>query len=369
MVLVDSEVIAKRNKPIKRLWKRADQDTLKRELHDIACTFMNSFTIESPIETLWTAFKDGLLTALNNNVPQKMTSTRHSEPWINKGIKSLSRRKKRAYRQCKHSTKYKKLKQLAQKEKRKAYNKYINDIFCDDFKDNPKKFWSFIKSKRCDSSGISPLKHNGITHINPKAKANILNQQFVSVFSDTDSSDLPDMGPSPHPDLHELDIQQEGVRKLMDGLDPYKANGPDNIPTRLLKEHSTIISGPLSLLYQASIHQGCIPDDWRKANISPIFKKGDKTQAANYRPISLTSVCCKLLEHIVHSHIMIHLNNHNILNDAQHGFRKSRSTKTQLLTTVNEHAKCLNSGEQRDSILLDFLKHLTKCLIACYCTN
>ena len=126
MVLVDSEVIAKRNKPIKRqirLWKRADQDTLKRELHDFACTFMNSFTIESPIETLWTAFKDGLLTALNNNVPQKMTSTRHSEPWINKGIKSLSRRKKRAYRQCKHSTKYKKLKQLAQIEKRKAYNK------------------------------------------------------------------------------------------------------------------------------------------------------------------------------------------------------------------------------------------------------
>ena len=97
MVLVDSEVIAKRNKPIKRqirLWKRADQDTLKRELHTFACNFKNSLTIESPIETLWTAIKYALLTALNINVPQKMT--RHSEPWINKGIKSLLRRNKRA---------------------------------------------------------------------------------------------------------------------------------------------------------------------------------------------------------------------------------------------------------------------------------
>ena len=72
-----------------------------------------------------------------------MTSTRDSQPWI-KRIKSFSRRKKRAYKQCNHSSRYKKLKQLAQKEKREAYNKYIN-IFCDNFKDNPRKFWSFIK--------------------------------------------------------------------------------------------------------------------------------------------------------------------------------------------------------------------------------
>ena len=103
-----------------------------------------------------------------------------------------------------------------------------------------------------------------------------------------------------------------------------------------------------------------IPDDWRQALVSPLFKKGDRSIPSNYRPISLTSICCKLLEHIIHSHAMKHLDQHNILNDAQHGFRKNRSTESQLILTCNEHAKALNSGEQRDSILLDFSKAFDK---------
>ena len=92
----------------------------------------------------------------------------------------------------------------------------------------------------------------------------------------------------------------------------------------------------------------------------PIFKKGDKHQTVNYRPISLTSITCKVLEHIIHSSVMKHFDRHHILTDAQHGFRKKRSCETQLLVTVHNIAKNLALGDQVDIILLDFFKAFDK---------
>ena len=116
------------------------------------------------------------------------------------------------------------------------------------------------------------------------------------------------------------------------------------------------------LLFNASLYQGKIPDDWRQALIAPIHKAGNKnkTVAENYRPVSLTSVTCKVLENIIHSHIISHLDRHNVLHDNQHGFRRKRSCKTQLLKTVHGLAKTLNDKGQTNSILLDFSKAFDK---------
>ena len=81
-----------------------------------------------------------------------------------------------------------------------------------------------------------------------------------------------------------------------------------------------IASAPV-LIYQASLNQGVLPEDWLKAKIVPVYKKGSRTNPSNYQPVSLTSICCKLLEHIIYSHIMSHLQNNNILCPQQHGFR------------------------------------------------
>jgi len=102
------------------------------------------------------------------------------------------------------------------------------------------------------------------------------------------------------------------------------------------------------------------PADWKDADIVPLFKKGDKTKAVNYRPVSLTSISSKLLEHIIHSNIMCHLDKHKFLNEAQHGFRKKRSCETQLITTINDFSDCLNRKQQIDAILLDFSKAFDK---------
>ena len=89
-------------------------------------------------------------------------------------------------------------------------------------------------------------------------------------------------------------------------------------------------------------------------------KKGDRHQPSNYRPVSLTSVVCKVLEHMVHSSIMTHFDRWNILSDSQHGFRKRRSCETQLIETIDDIARHLSDGSQVDVILLDFEKAFDK---------
>ena len=114
------------------------------------------------------------------------------------------------------------------------------------------------------------------------------------------------------------------------------------------------------MIFSASLKQGRAPDDWKEVNVSPIFKKGDKCQPTNYRPVSLTSVCSKVLEHIIHSHLMYFFEDSQILCDQQHGFRKHRSCESQLLTKVQDLASGLDNQQQMDAILLDFSKAFDK---------
>jgi hypothetical protein len=126
----------------------------------------------------------------------------------------------------------------------------------------------------------------------------------------------------------QITITQNGVYKLLHGLNQHKATDPDEISTKFLKEMAAPVTPALTLIFQASLNQGQTPEDWKLVNVSPIFKKGDKSKPANYRPVSLTSVCCKVIEHIIHSHLMKFFGDQNILTDYQHGFRKKRSCKS-----------------------------------------
>ena len=103
--------------------------------------------------------------------------------------------------------------------------------------------------------------------------------------------------------MGEITVDPKGVLKLLNNLKIHKASGPDGLSARVL------------------LAQGTVPDDWRQANVAQIFKKGEKYNAANYRPVSLTYICCKTLEHIIVSNINKHLAFESILADCQHGFR------------------------------------------------
>ena len=126
------------------------------------------------------------------------------------------------------------------------------------------------------------------------------------------------------------------------------------------KELAEELTPVFTLFYQASLDQGTIPDDCKTANVVPIFKKWDRNRPENYRPVSLTSIASKTLEHIVCSSIHKHLEADDILTDAQHGFRKRRSCETQLILTVQDLAKTADGKGQTDVVLLDFTKAFDK---------
>jgi hypothetical protein len=332
--------------------------------HTLAGKFISEHHASNPINSLWSNFKN-LCKEIMDTVPSKTTKQRFSQTWITTPIKKLSRRKHRAYNIARKTNKhkdwerYRSLKKKVQTECRTTHNNHINNIVTGE-DSKCKRLWSYMKGLRRDNSGIAPLKRDGLLHSDPKTKAELLNNQLSSVFTSEDKINMPELGQSKTDNIPTLIVHQEGVAKLLRNLNPHKATGPEEISAQLLKTNAKQPAEPLSKFVQASIDQGKIPDDWKEALLTPLFKKGDKSTPSNYRPVSLTSICSKVLEHIIHSHIMKHLNKHQILTDHQHRFRASRSCESQLLITINNIAKSMNTGEQLDAILLDFSKAFDK---------
>ena len=129
-------------------------------------------------------------------------------------------------------------------------------------------------------------------------------------------------------------ITPGAIENILKGLNPNKAQGPDGIPPRVLKEISKEISIPLCHLFNRTLEEGKLPDDWKTAEVTAIFKKGSKNDPGNYRPVSLTCVVCKVLETIIRDSIVNHFQDNDLYSKCQHGFRKKRSCMTQLLLTM-----------------------------------
>jgi len=203
---------------------------------------------------------------------------------------------------------------------------------------------------------VAPLAQHNSLVVDAQGKAEILSRQYDSVFTDEDMVNVPDLGDSPYPDMPEVEVTLLGVQKLLQGINPAKACGPDQIPCRILKDYAIEISPILQIIFNQSLATGQVPTDWRTAFVNPIFKKGDRSDPANYRPVSLTCVCCKLLEHILFSATMKHLETHNILLPTQHGFRTKHSCESQLITTLHDLTSWFDIGQQIDMAILDFSK-------------
>ncbi len=193
---------------------------------------------------------------------------------------------------------------------RNAYWKHIETIITpmqDDQYSGLKRFWGFIKSMRKDHVGVTTLKDNGKVYTDPKEKANLLNRQFESVFTQEDP--IPDnLLPKhhTHPTIQDIQFTVPGIQKMLEQLKPHKACGPDEVGPRVLKELATSVAPVLAIIFQKSYDTGEVPRDWKTANVVAVFKKGKKCSANNYRPISLTCVSCKIMEHVVASSIMRH---------------------------------------------------------------
>ena len=354
--------IPKRTPSTRLQYHKADWAAMSREAEKYVVPNGN-------IQHMWDSFEKFHQSLIDKFVPSCQSKPPKQKPWVTTELKSLFNKRDRAHRKARetksenHKKRFLKLRQDAQRAERSAYKAYTDAIFglndtqdASDRQNITKRFWSFIKSKRKDTCGVSPLRDNGLLISDAKGKANILNNQYSSVFTDQDGSHLPPLGPSPYEPAPDITVTPEGVEKLLARQKPNKASGPDKISPLLLKNLAKQLAAPLASIFQASRHQGQVPRQWKDALVSPIFKKGDKHSAANYRPVSLTSVCCKICEHIIAKSLMVHLENNEILTDSQHGFRAKRSCETQLLSFIDELHRSVAKGKQIDLAILDFSK-------------
>ena len=155
-------------------------------------------------------------------------------------------------------------------------------------------------------------------------------------------------------------ITTEKVKKKIKELKPNSAAGPDGIHPKLLKECVNEIAPVLAMIFRKSMDSGEVPEEWRQANVIPIFKKGSKAAPSNYRPVSLTCVSCKMMESIIKDDLMLHLKRNNLINPSQHGFMKNHSCTTNLLEFLEEVTAKADSGKSIHIIYLDFAKAFNK---------
>jgi len=300
------------------------------------------------------------MTAADSNVPSVIRSGKHRLPWFGQRLRRLLRRKRRLYRQAKKTgiwNNYRHIQRECKRTFRRAEWDFLNNVISDGLQRNDTKpFWKYVKSKKQDNVGVAPLKVGGTLCSDAKGKANILLQQFKSVFTlnSPPTSTTPNPTDTQRPDIDRLHIGKPGVEKLLQNINVAKATGPDNIPSRILKECASELAEGLTSIFQKSVNSGTLPDDWVNANVAPVFKKGDRHLAQNYRPVSLTSVTCKLLEHIICSHLLKHLEKHKILTDLNHGFRAGHSCETQLVMTLHDLCGSFEKNCQTDVAILDF---------------
>ncbi|KAK4819260.1 hypothetical protein QYF61_000471 [Mycteria americana] len=151
-------------------------------------------------------------------------------------------------------------------------------------------------------------------------------------------------------------IQGEMFSDLLHHLDTHKSMGPDGIHPRVLRELVEVLTKLLSILYQQSWLTGEVPIDWRLANVTPIYKKGQKEDLGNYRPVSLTSVLEKVMEQIILSAITQHIQDNQVIRPSQHGLTKGRSCLAKPISFYDKVAHLVDEGKAVDVVYLDFSK-------------
>ena len=367
-VIIDVNISPKRkHRPKRKIFIRnkADHPNIEKSLDDFTHEYF-SLNQNMTVNDKWNLVSTKIINIMNQYVPSRLTTSRFNLPWFSKDLKKMCKRKKRLYKKAKRSRnpedwqEFCNLRKDMHKHLRSARLSYINQFLTTAITDKPKAFWSFISKLRQDNQGIGDLNIAGDIISDDKQKAEALGNQFKSVFTHEGHSELPNLNDSPHGKIPKITISLKGVHDQLSKINTSKSQGPDGIPPWFLNRYASHLTPIIHDIFQSSVDSGQVPNAWKEANITAIFKKGSRAETSNYRPISLTPVISKLLEHIIHSHIMKHLEQHHILTDHQHGFRAKRSTETQLIQTIHDISKSLDVKKTVDMAILDFTKAFDK---------
>ena len=228
----------------------------------------------------------------------------------------------------------------------------------DSIKSNPRFFYSYARRFSKVKSRVGPLKGaNSRIISDPKEMADLLQNQFCSIFSDPNSPEkkVPDFT-SIGVSLDNFSFTVEDIKAAIDEIKINSAPGEDEVPAVLLKNCKESVCLPLFLLWQHSFENNFIDPCFLSQLITPIYKGGSKMEEKNYRPVSLTSHQIKIFERVIHKKIVEYLEENSLLSSNQHGFRKGCSCLSELLAHFDFLYENLSNSHDSDTIYLDFSK-------------
>lgn len=318
-------------------------------------------------EESWNYFYEIIMKGIESCIPKKKTKKNHLQLWVNEDVKIAKRNKNKLWKNYMSNKtqenwgKFTKARNISNRVIIKAKSEFENKIALE-IKNNPKLFWNYIKSKSCKNNDIpSIIDTEGNECPSDTDKANAFNEYFASVYTRESMISIPDMPNKPaNISMNNITISEAMVEKQLSNLNISKAPGPDQIHAKVLYELRSVVSKPLHIIYERSLFEGRLPKIWKRAYIRPLFKKGDRKTISNYRPVSLTSICCKTLERLVKAEVTRYLETNNLICDNQHGFRAGKSCATQLLEIMQIWTDLLDRNIALDCIYLDFSKAFDK---------
>ncbi len=261
--------------------------------------------------------------------------------------------------------KYKHLRNKVNNIKKHAKETFFNTLeftLSDISIQNPRQYWKIVKALMKENSStcepIPPLLNNdGNYSTSDYDKANTLNEYFTSISTVDDvGTNLPNFTSLTESSINNIEITQLEITDVLSNLVVNKASGPDEISHKMLKETSKTLCLPLSILFNRSMHENTYPCCWKKANVMPLFKKGNKDMPSNYRPISLISCVGKIMERVVFKHIYNHLITNNLIYKNQSGFLPGHSTIYQLIDIYNQICKAFDDKKSTCIVFCDISK-------------
>jgi hypothetical protein len=309
----------------------------------------------------WKVFKTTLQDTIAQHTTRVTFKRSSKKPWIDSKILKLIRKKRslwRTFRRTRAEADYKTHRAFSNKlsttikEARTRYEASIANS-----KDT-KHFHKHIRTQLSGPVGTSQVRDiTGSVRDNSDVVADIFADVFSKVFTKESRDRIPAVpGPPNSTFLSDIDFLETVVCEKIRKLKVSKSPGPDLITAKVLSNCAAELSVPLSVLMKQSFRSGVLPPDWRSAIVRPIFKEGDKFDAANYRPVSLTFLVVKAMESIIYDQVVRFLLDCDLIPLQQHGFLPGKSIQSNLLACLADWTREVDNGNSVDVLYLDFSK-------------
>ena len=321
---------------------------------------------------MWHEWKQMFVSCMDKHAPRKLKRiSKKRAPWITKGLlNKIHKRdliKKKAISSNDHEMweQFKCARNQANNAIKQAKKRYFSDNLKVS-KGNPRKTWNLINEltsrNTSKSTNILEIQVDNRTISSPGDMAEAFNDHFTNI-GQVLAQEVPSAEVNPefylsHTDkaFHLKTPSLDVVFNLLRNIDEKKATGLDMIPSKLLKMAASIVTPSLTAIFTKSIITGIYPTEWKMARVTPVFKKGEKSDLNNYRPISVITVVSRVFEKIVYDQLYQYLNDNQLLSSCQSGFRSLHSTLTALLEATNSWSVSIDNGFLNGVVFIDLKK-------------